>query len=117
MDEKLQAFRSRATAARKGRGGRGYPGGLRREAVGLARELRAEGWSQSKVQKALGITWSVLAGWGAQSAPAPPELEVLRPVTVVSAQPERSYVLRIPTGWAVEGLSLGDVVRLVDELR
>jgi len=94
-----------------------YSAAFRTEAVALVTELRQKNWTQQRISKELGIPWVTLKRWASNSARAPRESGGFRAVHVVdSPDLPRSPVLISPSGWRIEGLSVGELVELAGRL-
>jgi hypothetical protein len=109
-----------------GRVGRGkrYPEGLSAALASYARERRVQGATWLDLEYETGIGWMQLRRWSESAPPVTALLPTsgMRPVrvevqgTTVTEPPAVSSIrVRLPGDVLVEGLSFGEVVRLIRE--
>jgi transposase-like protein len=96
------------------RPGQRYPKELRERVTELGRRLRQQGRSWSCLADTFGVTQATLKRWIGDTS----KVSLLRPVVVADEVTSRAadrpeYTLVGPSGWRVEGLSLGDLAELI----
>lgn len=109
MDDDVRKLR--ATLARRERGrGKRYPRVLRERIAAVAGRLRSRGASWHRIGESLGIPHETIRRYarGTGSAFAP---------VIVADEPASTGVLVTPSGYRVEGLSVGDLANLLARLR
>ena len=90
---------------------RRYPPSLREEIVAFAQERRAEGWSQVRTARALGLSGGTLTNW------MKPEAGGFRPVRMQAKGFEHRGILLVThEGHRVEGLELAEIVTVLKAL-
>lgn len=94
-----------------------YPPKIRRMALELVDELRAEGMSQKRVGQTLDIPWGTIRRWrkkrdGYQKEDASGFVRV----GVSAGASDASASLVSPSGWRIEGLSLDELVEVAGRL-
>lgn len=110
MEELARRFRRRA----EHRGGLRYSPELRQLAVEYAAMAAAEGASRREIAESLGLSEATLVRWqqGIETAgPAP-----LHEVVVVERAHCSRPVLVMPSGARVEGLSVAELMRVLEAL-
>ena len=114
MSKGVLALRRDVVEQRAGTGrGARYPAELRIRLTAFARRLRANGWSWGRIGSSVGLPGETLRLWLERDARRQPRLVrvAVMPPPPPSVPPTFSLVS--PTGWRVEGLSLGSVVELI----
>ena len=92
-----------------------YPEASREKAVALVAELKAAGWTQTRISEELDISWATLGRWceEANSESDEESLDSFRPVEVVGGQQaaeDDPVALISPSGWRIEGLTVAEAV-------
>lgn len=94
----------------------GYPAHVRTAVVAAARARLAEGWTNTRVGRELGLAATTVRQW----LRAPPSGSSFRPVTITSdlALPTRPAALSLvtPSGYRLEGLDLDGAAALLARL-
>jgi hypothetical protein len=83
--------------------------------VEIARKLRREGRSWSRVAESLGLRVETVRRW-CGSAGQEPSTASLRAVEVVSEPDARTMVVVSPRGLRVEGLGVRDVIAVLEAI-
>lgn len=111
MEARIKEFRRRTEAAGLGGPGVRYSSAFRGEAVTIARSLSGE--PLSRVAERLGVHRLSLQRWMAREASS-----AFQPVEVVAGDkaPSGGITIVTPRGFRVEGLEVGEVARLLQEL-
>ena len=107
--EKIESLKARAAERETTR----YSQIFKDDAIELVCELRRDGWTQKAVSEALGIPWVTLRRWKKKDSPDE-SVSGFRPVTVVAD--DQNPVLVSPSGWRIEGLTLGQIVEITGRL-
>ena len=113
MPPDLAALRTTIAAGRPFRG-TGYPAELRDQIAAATADLRAAGWSQAAIARAIGISRKTLRDFATRASQPS-----MRPVTLAPAlqpSPTAGLTLVSPTGWRLEGLTLDDATRILAAL-
>lgn len=110
MEDLVRRFRRGAEE----RLGRRYPESLKQLATGYAQTATARGRSLGEVASDLGICGLTLQRWLGQEPAAVPTL--LHEVAVLDRGPSNGPILVTPSGLRVEGLSLDELVSLLESL-
>jgi hypothetical protein len=119
QDRELRELRRELGTIERGRG-KSYPPALRARITNWARRRVANGESVGTVAREVALHPKTLASWLATSASAAET--ALVPVEIVASQIDRAerdaskVVLVSPSGYRVEGLTLGDALRALARL-
>lgn len=110
----LPALRQLLSAHRPRRSSDGYPTHVRLSVATVAAELRAAGWSDTRLGRELGVAATTVALWLRRPAPSS-----FRPVEVVDDalhHAPATLTLVTPHGYRLEGLDLGAATALLARL-
>jgi len=110
MEELARRFRRGAEQ----RGGLRYSPELRQLAVEYATQASAQGASRWEIAESLGLSEATLVRWQQGIRVAGPG--ALHEVVVVERAPASAPVLVLPSGVRVEGLSVPDLVMVLEAL-
>ncbi len=90
-----------------------YSGRLRRRVVGWVREAQASGKRPGEMERALGVGWGTLARWLSASRKS---VELVQVAVEPRNVPSDPLAMVTPGGYRVEGLTLVEVVKLLEHL-
>lgn len=110
MEELARRFRRGAEHRR----GLRYSNELRQLAVEYATAASAQGVSRREIAESLGLSEATLVRWQQEARPAGPA--PLHEVVVVERAHASHPVLVMPSGARVEGLSMSDLVAVLEAL-
>lgn len=110
MEELVRQFRQEAAQ----REGLRYPPSLRQMALEYAEFACARGGSRREIAASLGLPEATLSRW--QQENAKPQTPALHEVVVVERAGEGGPVVTMPSGVRVEGLSLAELVTVLEAL-
>ena len=114
MDQEAARLRRELGRVEKGRGKR-YPAELRARVVAWAARRRETGASWEAIKRELGQQFDTVRRWCVDSAAT--KSRAIVPVRVVpERKPERELSVVSPSGFRVDGLSLGEAAALLREL-
>lgn len=113
-DRELRELRHHLSGIPRGRGRR-FPAALRQRIVAWLVLRRAQGAECRELALELGMSTTTLQRW-LTARREPPRHLALRPVTMLDEPAQRSLTLVGPSGLRLEGLTLADVLALLQGL-
>ncbi|SRR5579885_58617 len=111
MEELVHRFRQEAAQ----REGLRYPLSLRQIALEYAEQASARGSSRREIASSLGVPEATLRRWQ-QETTKPQALALHEVVVVERTADESALVLTMPSGVRVQGLSLAELVTVLEAL-
>lgn len=113
MDERLRDLRRVVERGPDGR--RGFPASVRRRAAAWARKQRAAGEPMLAVASRLGVSHETLRRWMKDGVSTFRRVNVATPSTPTAPR-GGGVTVRLPSGLAVEGLSVEELVVVIRAL-
>lgn len=113
-DRQLRDLRRRLDAVPRGRGRR-FPAPLRERVVAWVMAQRARGVGWRELSHELGVPARTLEHWAALR-PEQAHGVALRPVDVIDEPPCRTVTVVAPRGLRIEGVTIADVIALLQGL-